>query len=202
MKKIILLVLMIAALASCKTKHILTTTKLPPIRYVEWIENEANGLRIKQQDFPYSYELQYQPLEYLAVRQARKLEITVSEIKEEEQKRGDLLYFTFKMRNTQGRGILSDKELQIENKDSYLLSGLQKDLMLVTGQDTSNCVMLHFESANNLIPYDQCVVAFEALANDKEDIVFLFRTDKYRKGWVKMIIKREDIKKIPPLKTI
>ena len=191
-------------LPACKTKHTLSESsrKLPPVEYVRWVEDEKNGLKIKQQDAPYTYELQYQPVEYLAVRQTKSLQISSSVLKAEMQKRGDLEYFTFKMWNEISRGILSDKELEIENKSSYLLSGLQNDMMLLSGQDTLQCVMLHFESANNLIPYDQCVLAFEPAADDKEDMIFLFRSDKYKPGWVRMTINRENIKKIPKLKTI
>ena len=189
-------------LSSCKTKHFLGKEKLSPVEYVQWIENKENGLKVSWKDEAYLYELQYQPTEYLVVRQTKSRQITSSALKEGVQKRGELLYFTFKMWNEKGRGILSDKNLEIENKNSYLLSGLQNDIMLLAGKDTVRCVMLHFESANNLIPYDQCVLAFEPVANDKEDIVFLFRTDKYKEGWVRMTVKRENIRKIPKLKTI
>ena len=202
MKNIIIPVLALILLSSCKTKHFLGKDKLSPVEYVQWIENKENGLKVSWKDEAYLYELQYQPVEYLAVRQTRSQQITSAALKEGVQKRGDLLYFTFKMWDENGRGILSDKDLEIENKSSYLLSGLQNDMMLLAGKDTLHCVMLHFESANNLIPYDQCVLAFEPAANDKEDIVFLFRTDKYKEGWVRMTIKRENIKKIPKLKTI
>jgi len=175
--------------------------ELLPIEYVQWVRDERNGLRIKKQDGNYVYELQYQPIEYLVVLQERSEEIKASTLKEEAKKRGDLHYFTFKMATTKGKGILSDKDLFIENKEIYLLSGLQQDFMLTEGNDTLNCVMLHFESANNLVPYDQCVLAFEKSENPTSDIVFLFRAEKYSDEWVKIPIKRENLSRIPKLKT-
>jgi hypothetical protein len=194
--------LMMILLSSCRSSNVPGKRKLQPADYVQWIESKENGLKVNLEDKPYIYELQYQPIEYLAVMQLRNPQILSSALKEEMEKRGDLQYFTLTMRNEKNRGILSDKDLEIENKSSYLLSGLQKDMMMLSGQDTLRCVMLHFESANNLVPYDLCVLAFEPSVNYKEDIVFLLRTDKYKKGWVRMTIKRKDIKMIPKLKTI
>jgi hypothetical protein len=176
--------------------------ELTPIEYVQWIRDEKNGLKIRKQEGIYMYELQYQPVEYLVILQERSEEITASTLKKEMEKRGDLQYFTFKMSSTKGKGILSDEDLVIENKDIYLLSGLQQDIMLVEDQDTLKCVMLHFEASNNLVPYDQCVLAFEEPRNPKADITFLYRTEKYTGGWVEISVKRENINKISKLKTI
>lgn len=185
------------------TEDIKIPKKLPPIEYARWIENKKNGLNISQQQGSFIYELQYQPVEYLVVLQERKEQIEPNLLKEEVEKRGDLLYFTFKMYNTaDGKGILSNENIEIENKESYLLSGIQNDFVLLNNQDTLSCVMCYFERSNNLIPYDQCVLAFEEPRDLKKDITFLYRTDKYQKGWVKINIKRKDINKVPQLKTI
>ncbi|MDR1729697.1 MAG: hypothetical protein LBR52_03450 [Prevotellaceae bacterium] len=175
--------------------------ELTPAEYVQWVRDERNGLRVNRQEGAYTYEIQYQPVEYLVVLQERSEVIAASTLKEEAERRGDLLYFTFKMSSEKGKGILSDNDLVIENKDIYLLSGLQQDIMLAEGQDTLECVMLHFESSNNLVPYDQCVLAFEKPGNPASDFTFLFRTEKYAGGWVKIPIKRESINRIPKLKT-
>ena len=176
--------------------------ELMPVEYVRWVEDEKNGLRIRQQEGEYLYELQYQPLEYIVVLQERTGQIKASLLKEEMEKRGDLQYFTLKMYSGKGKGLLSDKELEAENKELYLLSGLQQEMMLSQADDTLRCLLFHFESSNNLIPYDQCVLAFEKPLDNKKDILFIYRTDKYENGGVKIPIKRENINKIPKLKTI
>jgi hypothetical protein len=202
MKNIVFFVLVVTILLSCRTTDFLGKEKLLPEDYVQWVENKENGLRIDMEDEPYMYELQYQPIEYLVVRQIRSPQITSAALKEGTQKRNGLLYFTLKMWTKDGKGILSDKNLIIENKNSYLLSGLQNDMILLAGSDSLHCVMLHFESANNLIPYDQCVLAFEKPKVEKENLVFLLRTDKYKQGWLKITVKKQDIKNTPKLKTI
>ncbi|MDR1678409.1 MAG: hypothetical protein LBR81_01365 [Prevotellaceae bacterium] len=175
--------------------------ELSPVDYAAWIQNEEAGLKLRSQHGAYKYELQYQPPAYLVVVQERTEQIEEKLLREEINKRGDLQYFSFKMSTIDGKGILSNKDIAIDNRDSYLLSGLQQDIKLVEGTDTLNCVMLHFESSNNLIPYDNCVLAFEKSKHRSEDLIFLYNTHKYDQAWVRIIIERKNINRIPKLKT-
>ncbi len=193
-------------LGSCNSSRIIENKKqgkhqlLTPVEYVQWVEAEENGLKIRQQEGRYIYELQYQPLEYLTVLQEKSNKISDSVLKQGIEERGNFQYFTFKMSTVSGKGILSDKDVAIENKEHYLLSGLQQDMMLLSGKDTLQCVMLHFESSNNFIPYDLCVLAFEP-SEQEQDITFLFHADKYADDWVRIPIERQNINRIPKLKT-
>lgn len=176
--------------------------ELSPVEYANWVENSKNGLKVKQQDGEFIYEIQYQPLEYLVVLQERKEQLEQSLLKQEIEKREGLNYFTFKLSTIHGTGIFSDKNIHMDNKDLYLLSGIQNDIKLLNGKDTLNCVMCHVELSNNLLPYDQCVLAFEKDEDSGNDITFLYRTGKYADGWIQLTVKRKDIKRIPKLKTI
>ncbi|MDR1680053.1 MAG: hypothetical protein LBR81_09820 [Prevotellaceae bacterium] len=200
MYKVITSVLLIALFASCRTIGVLRQEALQPIDYVRWIENKDNGLKIDMEDSPYLYELQYQPVAYLAIRQTNNPQITPAALKQAIDNRGDYLYFSLKMQKQGERGILSDMDINSVNKNSYLLSGIQNDMFVLSGGDSLQCVMSHFESANSLIPYDRCVLAFEKPKDEKDDLVFLFRTDVYRRAWLRIPIKRENINKIPQLK--
>jgi len=64
------------------------------------------------------------------------------------------------------------------------------------------CRMFHFEGANGILPYDNCVLAFDKNKNPKTDKTFLYRAEKLGLGWINMTIKAEDIQRIPQLKTI
>ncbi len=183
---------------SCRSLHTAREKKLQPVSYVQWIEDTNNGLRIDKEDKPYRYELQYQPPAYLALRQLGNQRITSEVLKEEIANRGDYLYFSLKMQTERDGSVLTG--IDMPDKSSYLLSGIQKDMFLLSGSDSLACIMSHVEPANSLIPYDQCLLAFEKPKDDKEDLVFLFRTDVYRKGWLTIPVKRENINKIPQLK--
>lgn len=202
MKIVVSFLFMVFFFVSCQTLNFTAKTKMLPIDYVGWVENDANGLKVSVHDGIYMYELQYQPIEYLILQEVRSTQISSKELKAACQKRDGLLYFTLKMQTEEGKGILSDKDLDFEHKSSYLLSGLQNDMLLVAGLDSLHCVMCHLETANNLVPYDQCVLAFEKPKSKNENLVFIFKTDKYKEGFLKIIVEREDIKKTPKLKTL
>lgn len=113
-----------------------------------------------------------------------------------------LQYFNFKLSTLAGTPVFSDKKTEVENKTNYLLSGMQKDLFLLEGTDTLRCRMFHFEGANGVLPYDNCVLAFDKNEDTNKDRTFLYRADKLGLGWIKMVIKAADINQIPKLKTI
>jgi len=113
-----------------------------------------------------------------------------------------LQYFNFKLSTLSGIPALSNEKTDVENKANYLLSGMQKDIFLLEGTDTLRCRMFHFEGANGILPYDNCVLAFDKNKNPKTDKTFLYRAEKLGLGWINMTIKAEDIQRIPQLKTI
>jgi len=113
-----------------------------------------------------------------------------------------LQYFNFKLSTLSGIPALSNEKTDVENKANYLLSGMQKDIFLLEGTDTLRCRMFHFEGANGILPYDNCVLAFDKNKNPDTDKTFLYRAEKLGLGWIKMTIKAEDIQRIPQLKTI
>jgi len=176
--------------------------ELSPIEYVHWVEDAHNGLRVKKQQGSFIYELQYQPLEYLVALQERKEELEKSVLEKEIEERDGFEYFTLKISTIRGKGLSSDEKIIIANKEWYFLSGMQKDITMLCGDDTIKCAMLHVELSNNFIPYDQCLLAFEKPKNSGKDIRVIFRTDQYEKGCVELNIKRKSINKTPKLKTI
>lgn len=174
--------------------------ELLPIEYVRWVEDSRNGLCVREQRGEYIYELQYQPLEYLVALQERKEELEKKRMEEEMEKRKHLEYLTLKISTIRGKGISSDKEVEIADKELYLLSGMQKDIIMLDGNDSIQCAMFHMELSNNFLPYDQCLLAFEKPENSRKDLKILFRTDQYDQGVVLLEIKRNNINKAPKCK--
>jgi len=113
-----------------------------------------------------------------------------------------LQYFNFKLSTLSGKPALSNKKIDFEDKARYLISGMQKDLYLLEGTDTLRCRMFHFEGANGVLPYDNCVLAFDKNEDNNKGRISLSRADKLGLDWIKMTIKAEDIQRIPQLKTI
>ena len=189
------LLMIVLAIASCGEK-------VSPVTYAKWVENKANGLHQTQIADNYIFSLQYKPIEYMVALQERTPKLHTDILKREKEKMEGLQYFNFKLSTLSGIPALSDKKADFEDKTPYLLSGMQKDLFLLEGTDTLRCRMFHFEHANGVLPYDNCVIAFDKNKNPDTDRTFLYRADKLGLGWIKMVIKAEDINQIPQLKTI
>jgi hypothetical protein len=175
---------------------------LSPQEYAHWIEDPANGLNITKNEKGYRFTLNYQPIEYIVAMQLRQSEIPEKVLKEEINKMEDLQYYTFKLSTQDGKPVFSGDSLNFPEKMIYLLSGMQKDMVLLEGADSLPCKLFHFEEANGVLPYDNCVMAFERSKGTQQDKTFLYRADKLGIDWVKIPVKAAEINKIPKLKTI
>ena len=176
--------------------------ELSPARYAQWVENENNGLCVSSMDGDYKFSLQYKPIEYIVAMQQRKPEIAATLLTEEWEKMKDMQYFNFKISDGKGKAVFSSDKIEIEDRMTYLISGMKNDIYLLEGTDTLYCKMFHFENGNGLLPYDNCVLAFDKNEGEQLDKTFLFKGDKLGIDWVKLDIKAKDINRIPKLKTI
>ncbi len=187
--------MIVLVIASCQDK-------VQPATYAKWVENQENGLRHTQTVEDYIFSLQYKPIEYMVALQERTTKLHTTVLEREKEKMEGLQYFNFKLSTLSGSPALSNEKTDFEDKTRYLMSGMQKDLFLLEGTDTLRCRMFHFEGANGILPYDNCVLAFDKNKKTDTDKTFLYRADKLGLGWIKMTIKAEDIQRIPQLKTI
>jgi hypothetical protein len=175
---------------------------LSPQEYAAWVEDPAHGLVITKDEKNYQFTLNYKPIEYIVALQLRKSEISTTLLKEETEKMKDMQYYTLRMSTKDGHPVFSDGGLNFPEKEIYLLSGIQQDICLLEGKDTIHCKLFHFEGANGLLPYDNCVMGFDKTAELKKDKTLLYKADKLGMDWVRITIKADDINRIPKLKTI
>jgi hypothetical protein len=175
---------------------------LSPQEYAQWVEDPANGLNITKSEKGYRFNLHYQPIEYIVALQLRQSEIREDVLKQETEKMKDLQYYTFKLSTATGHPVFSGDSLQFPEKMIYLLSGMQKDMVLLEGKDSLPCKLFHFEEANGVLPYDNCVLAFEKTKGAEHDKTFLYKAEKLGIDWIKIPLKATEISKIPKLKTI
>ncbi len=187
--------ILIAALSSC-------TDALTPKEYAQWVENPDHGLSITKKEKNYQFTLAYKPIEYLVALQQRQEQLPAELLEKEMKKMKDMQYYTLKLSTTTGKPVFSGDALHFPEKEIYLLSGIQKDMVLLEGTDSLPCRIFHFEGANGFLPYDNCVLAFDKTANIQKDKTFLYKADKLGMDWIKIIIKADDINKLPKLKTI
>lgn len=176
-------------------------SELPPPKYAAWVEDETNGLYKIREDDKYILSLQYKPIDYITVMRERTPKISKEKVQKTREELGNMEHFNFKLSTRAGKPALSNRDVQFDNKDIYLMSGMQKDLFLLEGKDTLYCRMFHFEGANGILPYDNCVLAFDKSKQPDEDKIFLYRADKLGLGWITIPIKADAINNIPKIKT-
>lgn len=177
-------------------------TEIPPAEYTRWVENQQNGLNKSVTKGNYQFSVQYKPIDYMIALQKRTLEIKKDELEREREKMAGMQYYNFKLSTVKGQPAFSSSDIDFSEKDRYLISGMQQDIFLLEGNDTLYCRMFHFEGANGILPYDNCVLAFDK--SDKEDAnkKLLYRANKLGLDWIEIIIRADDIKQTPKLKAI
>ena len=170
---------------------------LSPSEYVRWVLDPMNGLRVSQMG-TCSSELQYCPTDFMAVKVLRKEDISRKELRSECLKFENNEYFELKVATKDGKGYFSS--MRSSPLFSYLMSGLQRDIHLVAGKDTIQCVAAEVQYSQGILPYDLCLLVFEKALSDTEDMTLEYHNSTYFPDSLKMTIKRESINKLPKIK--
>lgn len=179
------------------------TEVLQPGDYISWMETEDNGFIKSKTIENLEYKIQYKPTTYVAVKNAKgDADVFSKEMKE----LGDLQYFTFQIKALTGQQSPLKYNLRTEEeyyeRIKYFSFDIQRDLKIIEGNDTLNCVLSLFERTYNISPTSTFSLAFEKSKStevefDKE---FLYRDRVFNAGPIRLQIEEEDIKDIPELK--
>lgn len=175
-----------------------------PMEYKQWVENPDNGLKVNKSIHNCTVELQYTPVEYLALRDLitqKRLSDTafVREVKESE----GLLYFTWKIKHNTSQGdiLYSDVFAGLNYQDlvHYFSFGVKRDLQLKHGDTLLPCALHHYERSYGLAPHITMVTAFDASAIDHitDDLQFIFNAEPVGLGIIKLKIDEYDIRNLP-----
>lgn len=176
---------------------------LVPAVYVKWVENPENGLKINLDTAGFRFTLQFKPVEYLALREMKKTKVSGNELTQAVDSMGDLQYFTFQLGMTDGSDILKsniESTSDFSENIEYLSFGIQQDIKLIEAGDTLPCVLNLYERNYGIGPLANIVLAFPN-SQTRADKVFWFDDHRFGAGKVEITIKKEDLDKIPTLKT-
>lgn len=186
-------------LFSCSTVRNTNTRNMSmrPSEYVRWVTSSENGLRVTQTGACNS-ELQYCPTDYMVVKDLRKEDISKKELQEGRRKYENNEFFELRLATSEGKGYFTS--MRSGSLYSYLMSGLQKDIRLVSGKDTIECVAAEVQYSQGILPYDLCLLVFEKDALDTSDMILEYHNQTYFQDTLKIRIKRESIDKMPKIK--
>ena len=181
---------------------------------INWVEDEGNGLRITQSQGEIDLTLQFQPIDYMIVKKLKRQQLDEKSISEERKLVEGYQYYllTFSCDTYAGDFLKAySKNQQAYNDNIYHLSyGIQNDFVLVDGQDTLPCAFHHFERTYNLSPDKQLILSFKDNSyvpgetpaySSMNDKTIIYDDQLFNLGTVSMKIEKENLKKLPELKS-
>lgn len=177
--------------------------KQAPEEYVIWVDDKNNGLKVEKTIEDFTYALHYKPLEYVALQELKKDSVSARELKETMERYSGLQYFTFRI-STGGTGELLKKKLVNTNdyyaRIQYYSFDMQKDLKLIEGIDTLECMLFHFERTYGVAPYATFVLGFP-LTDGKQDKTLVYDEKIFGAGRIYLTIQAKNYKKLPSVIT-
>lgn len=179
---------------------------LPPVDFVKWVENPANGFRVSKNTQEFVYTLQYQPIAYLVAREKRSNSLSKALLEQETDARKDLQYFNFRIALADGSssGSLLKHNLhdpaEFEQRVAYFSSAMQNDLSLVCGKDTLPCLLFHFERIYDVAPYTNFLLGFQLGTEERQDLQFIYDDKILGTDPVLLVVKADALRNIPPIK--
>ena len=204
MRKILLYLWGIFLLINLAACH---PSRLKPKSYVKWIEDSRHGLKMKKKIGDFIFEIQYKPVGYIALKEASaENNITGNNIEKKEKELSGMYYFTFQINSADEKTPMLKYKLkqhdEFYGRVNYFVSYAQEDFILLSGKDTLNCVLYHFEENYNLTSFNRIVLAFDK--NDgnteKNDLVLIFKDRVLNIGEVRFLFHKSKLNNIPELK--
>jgi len=197
------------------TSGLNSETLLPPDDYIKWIKTADNGLFVSKEVGDITYSIQYEPLEYVALRNLKTKSVSKEQLKNETDRLSDLQYYTLKISTSKGTDILkygAEGQYEFNQRIDYYSFRMQSDLKLVEESDTLPCVLFHFERTYGISPYSCFVLAFELTVGEKagvsegkkyrhKDKQFIFYDQTLKNGIIKLKLRGNNLDQLPILKT-
>lgn len=178
-------------------------TELTPTEYIEWIENEENGLNTSKSFDDISFHLLFKPVDYIIAKELLNKGIKKEDVFKRSKELGDMQYFTLRIKSLKSNELLKagiKSENEYYQRLEYFMGYMQNDLYLIEGKDTIPCGMNHFERNYGLAPYNNFIIAFSKTINSNEDKIFVYDDKVLGTGKVMMKIEAKDINNIPSIK--
>lgn len=180
-----------------------TPEKLAPMEYAAWVEDKNNGLKVEKTIEEFTYTLQYKPTEYVALMELKKDSVRSLELNKKMEEYDGLQYYTFRI-STDSRMELLKKNLKEGNdyygRIQYFSFDMQKDLKLIDGKDTLDCVLFHFERVYGLAPYATFVLGFPLTEGTNNKTLF-YDEQIFGAGKIYLTVQSKNCKKLPSVIT-
>jgi hypothetical protein len=180
------------------------TGPLTPADYIEWCENEANGLKQTKEIGDFKFSAFMTPVDYLALKELKQDELPdAKKVAAGKKEYEGLTYFSFRIENTKQQDELLKINLSSDNEYygrlEYFSFKMQQDFKLIAGNDTVACGLYHFERIYGLAPYATFVVGFPATSKN-EDLKLWYHDNIFNNGIIILNFNKEIVNHLPKLK--
>lgn len=180
------------------------TEILSPDDYIEWCEDETNELKKTKEIGDFKFAAFMTPIDYLALKELKKGEAADPEkITAGKKEYGDLTYFSFRIENIKQQDELLKIGLSADNdyygRLEYYSFKMQQDFKVITGSDTVECGLYHFERVYGLAPYATFVVGFP-VKNKNEGMKLWYHDKIFNNGIIILDFNKESLTHLPKLK--
>jgi hypothetical protein len=175
-----------------------TKKKLNKKDYLQYIENEDNGLRASRIMGDVKYTLQYKPIDYVLLKENNSnAQQTAVDLK-------GMQYYTLSYSLVKNDKDILRYDLSEENeyyqRVNYFSYGLQNDLYLVDGSDTLLCKLFNYVRSYGLSPRVDVVIGFNTTPKKAIEEKQLVLEDKmFNGGIIKLKVTKKDLENIPEL---
>jgi hypothetical protein len=185
---IMMMVVSVALLSSC-------TNSLDREEFFQWMRNEKNGLHIVQSSGDYKFDVQFEPSNYVALRQhAESPGQAVGDVLKEAQ---NLQYFTLTVGLVNQEGDFLDHNVsnlsQKQQMLYYYSYQFQDDIKLEDEGTTLPCVLYHFERSADVKNSRTFVMAFENPHKDSKEVKLVIQSPVFGAVPVGITISKNNI---------
>lgn len=178
--------------------------------YIQKVENENSGLKIKKEMGEVVYFLQYKPLPYIVIKEEKSLLIDTALMERRMQKLNDLQYYNLRIQSKdKSKDILSvniSSEQDYTRRQNYFSFEFENDIRLIEGKDTLSPALYQFVGNYGISPYVDCIFGFKKDSKeiDKSETLtnkeVLIDDRIFGNGILKFLVKKDDINKISSVK--
>jgi hypothetical protein len=142
-----------------------------PAEYVSWITDYDNGLHVKKQIGHVVFDIQYQPAEYLRLRNSNSAV----------DKNSPLQYYLLKIGNSNAHSdIVTDNTIDLQQRQErlyYYSYRFQNDIALEENGKILPCVLYHFEHIKDHHNRRTFIIGFEKPESEADEVKLIINSN-------------------------
>lgn len=151
-----------------------------PLEYIRWVESEESGMKSEKTIGDYRFSLLYKPADYMIIQEYKSEDVDKTFYEKRFAELKDFQYFNLSIASADEQTPMLKCGLSNEEdyyrRLRYFSADVQKDLVLVEGNDTLECLQCHFEQNYGLAAHNTMVLVFErkpvSAANLQKTLVY------------------------------